>query len=71
MSYASLSTVLENRYGVGALAADPTTILWAWAVLAQDKGEGVADKELSALNRRRNKVGKMPAYKPYGYTAAL
>ena len=71
MNYPTLSAILESRYGVGAIAACPTTILWAWAVLAKEKGEAVADKELSALNRKRNKVGKIPAYKPYGYTAAI
>lgn len=71
MKCPTLSAILENRYGVGALVACPTTVLWAWAVLANDKGEAVADKELSALNRKRNGVGKMPAHKPYGYTAAL
>lgn len=60
-TYARLAEVLETRYGVGALAAPPVAVLWATDALADDVGRTQAERELAALNRRRNRVGKIPA----------
>ena len=66
VSYSVLARIIENRYGVGPLAASPTTVIWAAQHLAQDAGVTRARAELSALNRRREKAGVSPAYPQYG-----
>jgi hypothetical protein len=64
--YSRLAKILEARYGVGLLAAPPTSILWAADHLADQAGLSVARRELSAANRRRESQGKMPAVPDYG-----
>ena len=65
-TYKGLSSILETVYGVAVLAADPTTILWAVERLMKAEGMEVALSQLSALNRRRDRVGKIPAYPALG-----
>lgn len=60
-----LETILKSCYGVTGMEADPTTILWAAERLAAASGVAQARKELSALNRKRDRMGKIPAYAPY------
>lgn len=62
----TLGTILNEVYGVGELYADTCTVLWATERIA-DKAE--AKKELSRLNRLRQKYGRPPAYAPYGHHA--
>jgi hypothetical protein len=61
-----LAAILANTYQVGILAAPPTAILWAADALMAQAGAEIARRELSALNRKRIKAGKMPAYAPFG-----
>jgi hypothetical protein len=68
MKYAELDRTLSEVYGVGTLAACPITVLWAAHRLVDDLGMTVdaAKSQLSALNARRIKMGRRPAYPPYG-----
>jgi hypothetical protein len=65
-TYKGLASILDTVYGVAVLSADPTTILWAAERLMKSEGMETALRELSALNRRRNQAGKIPAYPAYG-----
>ena len=65
-TYKGLSSILETVYGVAVLAAEPTTILWAAERLKKAEGTEVALSQLSALNRRRDRAGKIPAWPVYG-----
>ena len=62
----ALAAVLESRYGVGAVAAPPVAVLWAAEHLAESEGFAVAKAQLSALNRVRERHGRIPAYAPWG-----
>lgn len=63
MNYPNLDRILANVYGVGILAADPTTVLWAMDRLPVDQ----AKAELKALNARRHQMGRPLVYVPYGH----
>ena len=74
--YEAIASILETKYGVGALAADPTTVIWAATQRRVDiVSEGWAfefavkqvKNELKKLNRAREKFGKMPVYVPFGH----
>ena len=73
-TFHDIERILSIRYEVGALAADPTAILWAAADAIEDLSANLGEhlaifeikKQLTALNRRRREVGKIPAYAPYG-----
>lgn len=60
---AKLENILCDIYGVGAVHACPTTVLWA-----ADRIDDVetAKKELRRINRLREKHGAPLAYPPYG-----
>jgi hypothetical protein len=58
-----IETILHDVYGVGLLAANPTTVLWAADRIADTE---TAKKELRKANRKREKMGRMPAYPEYG-----
>lgn len=64
--YVGIRRVLEQRYGVSPLAAPPEAILWAADHYAKSASYEHARKELSALNRRREAAGKIPAVPAYG-----
>jgi hypothetical protein len=64
MSYKALSDILETEYGVDALGAPPEAVIWAAERLPKDQ----AVSELSALNRAREKHGKVLVYVPYGHS---
>lgn len=53
--------ILSDRYGVGVVAADPVTILWAAERCDHPKDA------LSAANSIRKRHGVVPAYAPYGH----
>jgi hypothetical protein len=63
MSYHLLANLLESRYGVGPLAAPPIAIVWATEYLITEVGKREAERQLKSLNRRRTKMGKIPAYR--------
>jgi len=64
--FRDLSYILETYYGVGALQACPTTVLWAAEKLVARKGAEEARRQLAHLNRRRNAAGRIPAYPDFG-----
>ena len=64
MRYDQLAAILEERFQIGPLAAPVIAILWATERLAKEVGVPEAHKQLSALNRKRERAGKMPAYFP-------
>ena len=55
-----IEQVLYETYGVSLMAAEPTTIIWAAERCAEPTSE------LKKANRARQRMGKMPAYAPYG-----
>lgn len=74
--YELIASVLETRYGVGAVQAAPITVLWAAEhALAEQIAEGwnteyVVNQlktEIKKLNRVREKYGKIPVYVPFGH----
>ena len=73
-TFHDIERILSIRYEVGAFHADPTCILWAAAdaiedlaaILGEDLAITEAKRQLSALNARREQLGKIPAYAPYG-----
>lgn len=54
-------SILSDVYGVGVVAADPTTILWAAERCDNPKGA------LKAANSIRLRHGVVPAYAPCGH----
>jgi len=58
-----IETILHDVYGVGLLAADRTTVLWAAERIAETE---TAKRELRKANRKREKFGVGPAYAAYG-----
>lgn len=65
-TFKNLASILEGTYGVGPLAATPTTIIWAADLLMARDGAESAYRELSSLNRKRERFGVIPAYPEYG-----
>lgn len=63
---ATIEGVLKSRYGVTRDKADPTTIIWAADHVAKSVGYPAAAKQLSALNRWRERMGKTIAAPAYG-----
>ena len=63
----SLVSILADRYDVGVLAAPVCAVIWAAELVAAERGADVARRELSAVNRKRERAGKVPAYVPYGH----
>jgi hypothetical protein len=64
MSYKALSSIIKVVYGVDALGAPPEAVIWAAERLPKDQ----AVSELSALNRAREKHGKVLVHIPYGHS---
>lgn len=71
MTAYAINNCLKREYDIDEMRASPTTILWAWERVARESGVESANKALRACNRRRERAGKIPAYKPYGYDAVL
>lgn len=63
----TLITILTDEYGVGPVKAPAIAVLWAFDRFRQKVGEKEADKQLSELNRLREKYGVIPVYKPHNY----
>jgi hypothetical protein len=63
MSYKNIELILNKVYGVDAISAPPEAVLWASDKLPAD----LALEEIRALNREREKLGKMLIYIPYGH----
>ena len=66
--YKDLADRLEADYGVGAVVAPVEAVLWAGADLVGHFGfePAVVKGQISALNRVRERHGKIPVYAPYG-----
>ena len=58
-----LDQIIEQEYGVGAVACSPVVVLWAVEKIT-DKEQ--AKKELKRINNLRAKHGKPLAYAEYG-----
>jgi hypothetical protein len=58
-----IEAILNERYGVGVLAADPIAIIWAaeWITVTEQ-----AKAELKRVNALQRKYGKVPAYPAFG-----
>ena len=65
--FKKLSEVLQSRYGVTVENAPKIAIIWAAEELLKVEPVEVVQKQLSAANRRREKLGKMPAYVHFGH----
>lgn len=69
MTAYAINDCLIANYGINEMQAATQTILWAWERIARKNGVKFADSALKACNRRRERAGKISAYKPYGYDA--
>lgn len=65
--FAKLSAVLSDRYGVTVENAPVEAILWSADHLMTFEPVAVVKKQLSAMNRKREKLGKCPAYVAFGH----
>jgi hypothetical protein len=66
--YKDLADCLSIRYGVSAMVASPTTVLWAANHLIEvgTLEVAAAKSQLKALNAQRHKLGVIPAYADFG-----
>lgn len=55
-------TVCESTYGVNALSADPIVLEWTFGRLIESVGIDAARSALRAVNRKRERLGRIPAY---------
>lgn len=60
--YCNLAATLTDTYGVGPMHAAPETVSWAMARIALTVGATAARKEVSAMNRVRDRKGFPLAY---------
>ena len=66
MKQTELERVLNNDYGVGSLVASPECVLWAADRVADRLGTDEAKRQLSELNRKRERAGRTVAVPNYG-----
>jgi hypothetical protein len=62
----SLESLHSNLYGVSIYEASPISVIWAAERMAKNDDVTSVIKALRAVNRKREKMGKMPAYPPFG-----
>ena len=62
----TIEKILIQRYEVALLEAPVEAIIWAADAIVASKGGEIARKELSRVNRKRERFGRMPAYPAYG-----
>ena len=60
--FRGLAAILNTRYGVGVLRASTPAVSWAVDLRTKQVGSAAARRELSALNRRRHRLGYPLAY---------
>lgn len=74
--FETLNHILETEFGVGPIAANPTTAIWAAEFLlsqltasacSREDAVYYAKQELSAFNEWRHKKGKPLAYLSFGH----
>lgn len=65
--FAKLADVLLSRYDVTVANSPVEAILWAADHLLLSEPVEVVKRELSAMNRQREKLGKRPAYAAFGH----
>lgn len=65
--FKKLAEVLSSRYGVTVENSPVEAILWAADHLLISEPVAVVKKELSAMNRKRERLGKRPAYVAFGH----
>ena len=61
--FETIAKILADKYGAGAMHFDPTPILWAAEKISDTRQ---ARRELSALNRHREKYGRLVAVPAFG-----
>ena len=66
MTTTTIETILSKRYEVGVLFAPVEAVIWAADLAVEKIGAEAARKELSKVNRKREKFGRMPVYPAYG-----
>lgn len=59
--------IMADRYDSGLGVFDPISVLWANERTADSIGVDAAKKELSKINRVREKLGLPVAVHPYGH----
>lgn len=59
--------IMADRYDAGLGIFDPTSILWASDIAADQIGVEAAKAELKKINRKREKMGLPVASHPYGH----
>jgi hypothetical protein len=62
-----VAKTLVDRYGVSGLAADPLTIEWAVDHALKSHAVVAVRTALKRLNNKREALGRMPAFMPYGH----
>ena len=65
--FKALAEVLSSRYGVTVENAPVEAILWAADHLMTTEPVEKVKKQLSVMNRKREKLGKRPAYVAFGH----
>ena len=55
-------TVCESTYGVNALKADPIVLDWTFGRMVESHGLEPARSALRAVNAKRERLGRIPAY---------
>ena len=62
-----VAKILVDRYGVSGLAADAVTIEWAVDHALKTHAPVAVKTALKRLNNKRESLGRMPAFMPYGH----
>ena len=62
-----IASILTKRYGVTIENAPNISMRWAVELLLESDGIDIARKNLKAMNRKLEKLGRMPVYFDYGH----
>lgn len=62
----SLESFHLARYGVSIYDATPISIIWAAEKFAREEDLELVKKAIRSINRKRERMGKMPAYPDFG-----
>ena len=62
----NIANILTSQYGVTIETASPISLIWAAEKATAVIGADAAWMELKAVNRKRERAGRMPAYPEFG-----
>ena len=65
--FRNLAKVMADEFDAGLGFFDPVVALWAAEMVADEKGDDVARRELRAFNRKREKLGLPVAVFAFGH----